>query len=144
MECDSAFQSPQADLGVLNWLVGHWRGEAFGGITEEIWSPALGGSMMCSFKVIIDNTVRFYELVTIAEENESLVMRLRHFNRDLKGWEDKTGKPLTSKLIRTTGNRIYFDGFTFEKVNQNEINIYAILQQQDKKEEVKFNLKRVR
>ena len=41
--------SPKAPLEVISWMEGHWKGEAFGGITEEIWSPALGGSMMFSF-----------------------------------------------------------------------------------------------
>ena len=43
---------PPATLENVKWLAGHWRGEAFGGITEEIWSPPLGGSMMCAFRLI--------------------------------------------------------------------------------------------
>lgn len=32
-------KSPTASLADAEWIAGHWRGEAFGGITEEIWSP---------------------------------------------------------------------------------------------------------
>ena len=34
--------SPEATLKDVAWIAGHWKGEAFGGITEEIWSPPLG------------------------------------------------------------------------------------------------------
>ena len=47
--------SPRATLKDVSWIQGHWKGEAFGGITEEIWSPPLGDSMMFSFKLVADN-----------------------------------------------------------------------------------------
>ncbi len=31
--------SPKSDLTEIAWMEGHWKGEAFGGITQEIWSP---------------------------------------------------------------------------------------------------------
>jgi len=147
MEFDSTtMKSPVQNLGVLSWLEGHWKGEAFGGIAEEVWSPALGGSMMCMYKMISSNNkIVFYELITIVEERNTLVKRLRHFNSNLTGWEDKTGAPLTFRFIKADGNRVYFDGFTYEKVSDNEVNIYAILQAKGGlKQEMKFNYRRVR
>ena len=47
-----------------------------------------------------------------------------------------------SKLIKIDGNRLYFDGFTFEKVSDSEINIYGLIHQDGKAEEVKFNYKK--
>ena len=41
----------------ISWIAGHWKGEAFGGITEEIWSEPSGGSMMASFKLVVDDNV---------------------------------------------------------------------------------------
>ena len=35
----------------IAWISGTWHGEAFGGITEEIWSEPSGGSMMATFKL---------------------------------------------------------------------------------------------
>ncbi len=43
--------SPEATLEDVSWIAGHWKGEAFGGIAEEIWSPPLGDSMMFVFKL---------------------------------------------------------------------------------------------
>lgn len=44
------------------WITGNWKGEAFGGQTEENWSAPSGGSMMATFKLIKDGTVSFYEI----------------------------------------------------------------------------------
>jgi len=33
--------------------------------------------------------VAFYELIAIEREGEGLVMRIKHFNAGLKGWEEK-------------------------------------------------------
>ncbi len=133
--------SPKAALEEIAWMEGHWKGKAFGGITEELWSPPLGGSMMFSFKLVIDGEVNFYELGHIRELNETLIFELKHFGGDLKGWEEKE-EVQSFKLIQVDGNRLYFDGFTFEKVNDEEINIYGLIHQDDKAEEVKFNYKK--
>lgn len=133
--------SPKASLSEIAWMEGHWKGEAFGGITEEIWSPPLGGSMMFSFKLVVDGEVNFYELGHIRQLDETLVFELKHFGADLKGWEEKE-EVQSFKLIKVDGNRMYFEGFTFEKVGDKEINIYGLIHQGDKAEEVKFNYKK--
>jgi uncharacterized protein DUF6265 len=134
--------SPPATLEAVSWLAGHWRGEAMGGITEELWSPPMAGSMMGSFKFIESDKVIFYELETISEENGTLVLRLKHFNADLKGWEEKE-KTVDFKLVKATTGKVFFDGFTIEKVSENEINMYVVIEEGNRKEEVKFNYKRV-
>lgn len=134
--------SPNAALSEISWMEGHWKGEAFGGIIEEIWSPPLGGSMMFSFKLVIDDIVNFYELGHIRQLEDSLVFELKHFGGDLKGWEEKE-EVQSFKLIKIDENRLYFEGFTFEKVSGTEINIYGLIHQNDGTvEEVKFNYKK--
>lgn len=135
-------QSPQADLSVIEWLAGHWQGEAFGGITEELWAPPLAGSMMGSFKLILDGQVSFYEIMTIVEENNNLILRLKHFHQDLKGWEEKD-ETHDFKLVKVSPDKVYFEGFTFEKIHHNEINIYVVIEDGENKEEVKFPYNRV-
>jgi len=130
--------SPAADLSAISWIQGAWRGEAFGGLTEEIWSEPLGGSMMATFKVVVDNKVQFYEIETITEENESLILRLKHFHPDLKGWEKKE-VTVDFKLVKVTKDKVYFDGYTFEKVSDNEMNVYVIIGSGAEKTETKFN-----
>jgi hypothetical protein len=51
----------------IKWISGNWKGEAFGGQTEENWSEPSGGSMMATFKLINDGEVSFYEIEIIRE-----------------------------------------------------------------------------
>jgi len=134
--------SPEATFDDVLWIQGHWRGEAFGGITEEIWSPPLGDSMMFVFKLVVDNKVQFYEVGGIRQVDETLIMQLKHFHGDFKGWEEKD-KTVDFKLVKIEGNKAFFDGLTFEKINDNEMNVYVVIEEKDgKQEEVKFNYKK--
>ncbi|MFV0268006.1 MAG: DUF6265 family protein [Draconibacterium sp.] len=133
--------SPEATLECLDFVAGHWQGKAFGGIVEEVWTPPLGGSMMCAFKLVVDNQVQFYELCTLSEENKTLILRLKHFRGDLKGWEEKD-ETVDFRLVKVEPGKVYFDGFTFEKVSHDEINLYVVLEEKGKKEEMRFNYHR--
>ena len=130
--------APKATLSDVTWIAGHWKGEAFGGITEEIWSPPLGDSMMFSFKLVVDNKVVFYELGGIRQIENTLVFQLKHFGNDFKGWEEKD-ETIDARLVKIEGNRVYFEGFTFENISDNEIAIYVLIDDNGEKEEVKFN-----
>ncbi len=141
MTLDSLAGSPQASLDEVAWIQGHWQGEAMGGITEEVWSSPLGGSIMGAFRLIVDDEVKFYEIVTISEEGNSLMLRLKHFHSDLKGWEEKD-ETVDFPLVKITDNKAYFDGFTIEKVSDNEMNVYVIIGSEDNLQEAKFPYQR--
>ncbi len=143
MNFDEKSGSPKASLSDIEWIQGHWQGEAFGGITEEIWTPPLGNSMMCAFKLVVNNQVKFYEITTITEEEGSLMLRLKHFHGDLKGWEEKDVTQ-DFRLVKVTKNKVYFEGFTFERISKNEINMYVMISNNDgKQEETKFSYRRI-
>lgn len=114
----------------ITWIAGNWKGEAFGGIAEENWSMPSGDSMMATFKLVADGKVQFYEIETISEVNNTLLLRLKHFNNDLKGWEEKDDT-VDFPLIRVTPERVIFEGMTFEKVDENTMNIYVDIHQKD-------------
>ena len=136
---DSLIGSPKATLEDVAWISGYWRGEAFNGEVEEIWSSPLGNSMVASFKLVVDDEVKFYEIEIITEINGTLMLRLKHFHSDLRGWEEKD-ETVDFPLVKITENRVYFDGMTFEKVSDNEMNVYVLIKQEDKvAEEMKFN-----
>ena len=138
---DETISSPKANLSQVSWIQGHWKGEAFGGITEEIWSPPLGDSMMFSFKLVSNGKVVFYELGGIREIDDTLIFQLKHFGNDFKGWEEKD-ETVDAKLVKIEDNRVYFDQFTFEKISDSEINIYIVVEDNGNTEEVKFNYKK--
>ncbi len=114
----------------IRWIAGNWKGEAFGGITEENWSEPSGGSMMATFKLIVDEKVSFYEIETISEVNNSLLLRLKHFNNDLKGWETKD-ETVDFPLIRVTKNKAIFEGMIFESIDENNMVVYVEIGQKD-------------
>jgi len=126
LKYDETFNSPRATIESVSWLSGCWRGKALGGVTEDNWSPALGNSMVGTFRLIVNGETSFYEVITITEENGTLIKRLKHFSNDLKGWEAKD-KTIDFKLVKIEGNRVYFDGMTIERVNDSQMNIYVIL-----------------
>ena len=129
----------KATLADVSWITGHWKGEAFGGITEEIWSPPLGDSMMFVFKLVTDDKVQFYEIGHIQQQNETLLLQLKHFHGNMKGWEEKD-ETVDFKLVKIEGDRIYFDQFTFERISPDEINLYVVVGNKDgSSKEVKFN-----
>ncbi|MCX7548513.1 DUF6265 family protein [Xanthomarina sp. F1114] len=133
--------SPDANLKEASWIQGYWKGEAFGGITEEFWGPPLGDSMMFSFKLVVDNKVVFYEIGGIRQIDNTLLLQLKHFGNDFKGWEEKD-ETVDFKLVKIEKDRIYFDQFTFEKISENEMNLYVVISDNGQQEEVKFNYKR--
>lgn len=133
---------PKATLDNVAWIAGHWKGEAFGGIAEEIWSPPLGDSMMFVFKLVTDGKVQFYEVGHIQERDGTLILQLKHFHGSLKGWEEKDNT-VDFKLVKMEDHTIYFDDFTIERISENEINMYVVVDDgQGASEEVKFNYKR--
>jgi hypothetical protein len=131
--------SEKATLEDISWLTGTWKGEAFGGEFEENWSKPTGGSMMFNFKLVAEGKVVFYELGHIIEKDNSLLYQIKHFDQNLKGWEEKD-KSEDFRFIKKEKNRMYFDNFTFEKVSDNEVNVYAYFEKS--KKEVVFNFKK--
>jgi hypothetical protein len=134
--------SPNANLEIISFVEGHWKGQAFGGDTEEIWSPPSGNSMMFVFRHLVDGEVTFYEIGHIRAIENTLIFELRHFDTDLHAWEEKN-EVQQFKFIKAEDNRVYFNGFTFEKVSTDEINIYGLIGNEDgSNNEVVFNYKR--
>lgn len=131
--------SEKGSLKDIAWLEGNWTGEAFGGIYEENWSKPSAGSMMFNFKLVVEGKVVFYEIGHIVEKEGTLLYQIKHFDANLKGWEEKD-KSEDFRFIKKEGNRMYFDNFTFEHVSENEVKLYAYFE--DSKEEVIFNFKK--
>lgn len=135
-------QKLEPTLENIQWISGNWKGEAFGGLTEENWSEPSGGSMMATFKLINDGKVSFYEIEIIREVENSLVLQLKHFDNDLKGWETKD-ETVDFPLKEITVNKVVFEGMTFEKVSDNEMNVYVDIHQDNGDiETLTFNYKK--
>lgn len=129
---------PPAAIDDMAWLAGRWSGEGLGGLNEETWSPPAGGAMLGMYRLIKDAAPVFCELLALTRSEGSLLLSLRHFHPDLRGWEDGAA-PVRMPLVAKQGRRLYFEGITFERSSDDEITIYlAIESRQDAsiKEEV--------
>lgn len=135
--------SPPATFKDIPWIEGTWKGEAFGGTAEEIWSAPMGNAMMCAFRHVVDAENTFYELVTLTEENGSLIMRLKHFDAMLKGWETQE-ETVDFPLVKVLPNKIYFNGLTYEKVDDDHLNVYVVVDEGGETQELLFAYTRVK
>jgi hypothetical protein len=139
---DPSQDRPKATIQDVAWITGHWHGEVFGGAAEEIWSPPLSHSMMGMFRLMKNDAVEFYELLTIVEEDDSLVMRLKHFNADMTGWEEKEAAQ-SFPLVKVTPDEACFDGLTFRKMDDNWLKIFLRMHHEDSVvQEIEFDYRR--
>lgn len=135
-------KSPKATLQDVSWIEGHWKGEAFGGIAEEIWSPPMGNSMMFVFRLVNDGKVSFYEIGHILEKNQTLLLQLKHFDHGLRGWEEKD-KTVDFKLVKLEKDIVFFEGLTLERTGDDSFKAYVLVSNKEKSEEVLFDYSRV-
>ncbi len=99
----------------LAWLAGTWVGEGFGGQCEEAWSPPMAGEMLGTFRLIQpDGVPQFYEFMTMKQDGDAVVLRLVHFSKDLKPWEEP-GETTDFHLIETSGTTAWFGGLTLHR-----------------------------
>jgi Domain of unknown function (DUF6265) len=136
-------KSPPATIADMRWLTGHWVGSAFGGTTEEIWTAPAGADMAGVYRLHKQGKTVFYEILALSELNGSLVLRLKHFNADLTGWEEKD-EVRSFPLVAKRGTAMLFEGMTFEPKGD-ELTVYLAVEHEGKPvEEVTFEYRRVR
>ncbi len=117
--------SPNANIDSLAWLEGSWRGPGLGGDAIEVYSAPEAGQITGHFTQTQEGKVAFYELIQIVPVGKSLAYRLRHFNADLTGWEDKTRKPESFALVAIEKDAIHFDGLTMRRLGPNRIDVWV-------------------
>ena len=135
---------PRATLAELAWLVGQWQGPGIGGApSQESWSSPLGRQMAGTF-VQDDGKggVLFSEMMQIVPDGESLVVRLKHFNADLTGWEEKD-KSVSFPLIAREGATWYFNGLTYRREGRDRLLVAVRMRGNDgKASELVFRFRR--
>ena len=100
----------------IAWLAGTWKGQAFGGEVEEIWSRPNGGTMMGMFRLLEKGKTVFTEFEQIVEQDNSLVFKVKHFTPAFVGWEEKD-KTVDFKLLAAQENEVRFDGLTIALID---------------------------
>jgi hypothetical protein len=106
--------SPPATLAAAEWLVGDWIGTGIEGAeAAETWLPPSAGAMVGVFvQEKPDGSLLFTEHMYLTQEGGSLVLKLKHFNPDLTGWEEKDGM-VRFPLLSIEPCAAYFSGLTY-------------------------------
>ena len=115
-------QSSDITIDDFAWIAGHWTGEGFGGEMEEYWAPPSDDVMMGMFKHSKDGKITFYEFFTIVKNNDQWDLKLKHFDPDFAGWEEKTDY-VTFPLVSASPTKIAFDGLVMKKVSGDQMEV---------------------
>lgn len=104
-------------LADLDWIQGSWQ-ELSGGddVREEHWSRALAGTMVGMFRWSVGEDLRFYELIALEEQDEEILMLIRHFDRGFRAWE-AADSPVVLGLIRLHDKEAHFQTRAGEIIN---------------------------
>lgn len=128
------FHSPAASIDELGWLIGQWEGNGIEGAPAmESWLPPSGGTMVGTFvQETTDGAIMFSEHMYLAQQDGSLVLKLKHFNADLTGWEEKDGM-VSFRLLALEPCAAYFNALTLRCEGDDGL-VVAVRMKSDKPE----------
>lgn len=93
-------------MGELDFLEGAWRGGDKTMMFEEIWTAPAGGVMTGMARGVRNGDLAVLEYIVIADEDDRLVMRFKHYRADFSSWEE--AGPVTLTLSDAGENEAIF------------------------------------
>jgi hypothetical protein len=76
-------------------------------VQEENWSPVVGNSMTGSFRIVQCGKPVFYEFWAVELDENRPVLKLKHFNADLAGWEEKNVSTKIPLMSNGEGDAVF-------------------------------------
>ncbi len=123
------------------WLAGRWVGTGFGGQMEEAWAPPVGGQMVGHFRYWRDGQPQFYEFMMMDVAEGGVRMRVKHFNPDFVGWEDKDGW-VTFEPVSVGPDALIFNGLEIRRDGPDRVVMTIRMRQGDVVEEEVLQFRR--
>ncbi len=124
------------------WLAGRWVGTGFGGEMEETWAPPIGGQMVGHFRYWRDGEPQFYEFMMLDVVEGGVRMRVKHFNPDMVGWEEKDGWH-TFEPVSVGPEALLFNGLEIRREGADRVVMTIRLRRGDVVEEEVLRFQRV-
>jgi hypothetical protein len=94
-------------LSPLAFLTGRWVSDERTEVQEENWSPVIGSSMTGSFRIVKSGIAVFYEFWVVEVDEDRPVLKLKHFNANLAGWEEKNASTKMPLISRAEGDAVF-------------------------------------
>lgn len=132
---------PPARVEAAAWLAGQYVGTGLGGEVEYQWLPPRAGGMFGTFRSIRDGRTVFSEIITLAEIDGSLVLRVKHFSPEFVAWEEKD-KHIEFKLIAAGADELRFDALTLRRA-AGGLKIFLAMRRNNELREEIFDLVRL-
>jgi hypothetical protein len=91
----------------LAWLSGKWTGKQGTTTFEETWSVPAAGSMLGTFRWMVNDKSSFFEFLLLEEDAEGVVLRFKHFSPGFRPWEKegpnelRASQPVEGRLVFT-------------------------------------------
>ena len=101
----AADDAPQAKIGDLAWMSGHWSGSMGKGTLEENWIQPTAKSIASLVRSTEGDATGMIELIVIEEENGTLMLRVQQWN---PGFAPRTPSPQVMKLVESAPNKVMF------------------------------------
>jgi hypothetical protein len=124
------------------WLAGRWVGTGFGGEMEETWAPPIGGQMVGHFRYWREGQPQFYEFLMLDVVEGGVRMRVKHFNPDMVGWEEKDGWH-TFEPVSVGPEALLFNGLEIRREGADRVVMTIRLRRGDVVEEEVLRFQRV-
>ena len=136
-------ERPAATLDDAAFLIGRWRGTAFGEKMEESWSEPSGGTMVGTFKLFSSDEPAMYELMLLTVEDGTLSLKVKHFNPDFTAWEDKEDY-INFRLVAKADGELHFGGLSFYRRTDDYLDGYIVMRNGDDISEQHMTFERVK
>ena len=113
-----------------SWLAGRWVGEGLGGQLEETWSTPASGQMVGHFRLVRNGVAAFYEICLLDVVDGGLRMRVKHFNPNFVGWEERDGWHAFNP-VSVSEDTLSFTGLTLRRVGDDALEIVISIRYAD-------------
>lgn len=102
---DALAEEPPS-LADLSFLEGSWRGGDDDFAFEEIWTAPAAGVITGMARGYAGSELRVLEYIVVAENDDGVVMRFKHYNADF--WTREENGPVTLQLTAVSENDVMF------------------------------------
>ncbi|MGE0045397.1 MAG: DUF6265 family protein [Hyphomonadaceae bacterium] len=110
----------QARIEDAAWLAGRWVGEGLGGQLEETWAPPAGGQMVGHFRLTRNGAPVFYEIMLMEVTEGGVQMRVKHFNPDFTGWEERN-EWVIFEPVSASETELAFSGLVLRREGEDQL-----------------------